>query len=75
MSATRLELHGQFAAEEKLESALDEGLVSGAGLDVTLPEPPAPDSAFMRVARHPNVIATPHVPWAATSRCRPWPLS
>lgn len=56
---------GPLIVEEDLERALDEGLVAGAGLDVTLPEPPAPDSAFMRLAARPNVVATPHVGWAS----------
>ncbi len=56
---------GGLINEEDLEEALDRELVSGAGLDVTLPEPPAPDSAFMRLARRPNVICTPHVAWAS----------
>lgn len=57
---------GGLIVEEDLEAALDAGQVSAAGLDVTLPEPPAPDSAFMRLARRPNVICTPHVAWAST---------
>lgn len=56
---------GGLIVEEDLEVALDEGLVSAAGLDVTLPEPPAPDSAFMRLATRKNVICTPHVAWAS----------
>ncbi|PRY24184.1 glycerate dehydrogenase [Aliiruegeria haliotis] len=56
---------GPLIVEEDLEVALDRGLVSGAGLDVTLPEPPAPDGAFMRLARRPDTIATPHVAWAS----------
>lgn len=56
---------GGLIVEEDLEAALEAGLVSGAGLDVTLPEPPAPDSAFMRLAKRPNVICTPHVGWAS----------
>lgn len=56
---------GGLIVEEDLERALDEGLVGGAGLDVTLPEPPAMDSAFMRLAKRPNVIATPHIAWAS----------
>lgn len=56
---------GGLIVEEDLEAALDAGLVRAAGLDVTLPEPPAPDSAFMRLARRPNVICTPHVAWAS----------
>lgn len=57
---------GGLIVEEDLEVALDEGLVSAAGLDVTLPEPPAPDSTFMRLAARRNVICTPHVAWAST---------
>lgn len=56
---------GGLIVEEDLEIALDEGLVAGAGLDVTLPEPPAPESAFMRLAARKNVICTPHVAWAS----------
>ncbi|MCA0406972.1 MAG: glycerate dehydrogenase, partial [Proteobacteria bacterium] len=56
---------GGLIVEEDLEVALDEGLISAAGLDVTLPEPPAPDSAFMRLAKRKNVICTPHVAWAS----------
>lgn len=56
---------GPLIVDEDLERALDAGQVGGAGLDVTLPEPPAPDSAFMRLARRPDVIATPHIAWAS----------
>lgn len=56
---------GGLVVEADLERALDEGLVSGAGIDVTQPEPPAADSVIMRLARRPNVILTPHVAWAS----------
>lgn len=56
---------GGLIVEEDLEAALDAGLVSAAGLDVTLPEPPASGSAFMRLATRKNVICTPHVAWAS----------
>jgi glycerate dehydrogenase len=56
---------GGLVDEEALELALDEGLVSGAGIDVTLPEPPPADGPLMRVARRRNVIVTPHVAWAS----------
>jgi glycerate dehydrogenase len=56
---------GGLVDEADLVRALDEGLISGAGFDVTLGEPPAPDSPLMRVASRPNVILTPHVAWAS----------
>lgn len=56
---------GPLIVEADLEEALDRGLVSGAGLDVTLPEPPEPDSVLMRLANRPDVIVTPHVAWAS----------
>ncbi|SNT31175.1 D-2-hydroxyacid dehydrogenase [Tropicimonas sediminicola] len=56
---------GPLIRDEDLEIALDRGLVGGAGLDVTMPEPPAKDSAFMRLARRPDTIVTPHIAWAS----------
>lgn len=56
---------GGLVDEHALVQALDEGLVSGAGFDVAVGEPPAPDSPLMRAARRPNVILTPHVAWAS----------
>ena len=56
---------GGLVVEEDLERALEEGLISGAGFDVTTPEPPPPDSIIMRIARRPNVIITPHIAWGS----------
>lgn len=56
---------GGLVDEADLERALDEGLVAGAGLDVTLPEPPPADSVIMRLATRRNVIVTPHTAWAS----------
>ncbi|HTH99156.1 MAG TPA: D-2-hydroxyacid dehydrogenase, partial [Stellaceae bacterium] len=56
---------GGIIAEEDLETALREGLIAGAGIDVTLPEPPAADATIMRIAALPNAIVTPHVAWAS----------
>ncbi len=56
---------GGLVDEEDLERALDAVQVSGAGFDVTLPEPPPRDSPLMRMARRPNVLVTPHTAWAS----------
>lgn len=56
---------GGIIVEEDLVTALDEGLISGAGIDVTMPEPPPADGPLMRIAARPNVIVTPHVAWAS----------
>ncbi|WP_448191092.1 D-2-hydroxyacid dehydrogenase [Azospirillum sp. sgz301742] len=56
---------GGLVDEEDLVTALDEGLISGAGFDVTVSEPPPMDNPLMRVAGRPNVILTPHVAWAS----------
>jgi len=56
---------GGLVDETALVRALDEGLISGAGFDVTDGEPPAPDSPMMHIAQRPNVIVTPHVAWAS----------
>lgn len=56
---------GGLVDEQALEQALDEGLIAGAGFDVTDGEPPAADSPMMRIATRPNVILTPHVAWAS----------
>ncbi|MGV2291694.1 D-2-hydroxyacid dehydrogenase [Trinickia sp. YCB016] len=56
---------GGLVDEGALVQALDEGLISGAGFDVTDGEPPRMDSPLMRIAGRPNVILTPHVAWAS----------
>ncbi|WP_404400387.1 D-2-hydroxyacid dehydrogenase [Pelagibacterium halotolerans] len=56
---------GGLVDEEALERALELGQVSGAGVDVTSPEPPPADSTIMRIARRENVIVTPHTGWAS----------
>jgi D-3-phosphoglycerate dehydrogenase / 2-oxoglutarate reductase len=47
--------------EAALLRALDEGVIAGAGIDVFTSEPPAPDSTASQLAKHPKVVATPHL--------------
>jgi len=56
---------GGLVNEADLVTALDEGLIGGAGFDVLTKEPPAPDNPILTVIDRPNVILTPHVAWAS----------
>ncbi|KAL7955177.1 phosphoglycerate dehydrogenase [Trichoderma compactum] len=47
--------------EAALVKALDEGWIAGAGIDVFTSEPPKPDSAAGQIAKHPKVVASPHL--------------
>ena len=47
--------------EADLRAALDEGLIAGAGLDVTVEEPMPRSSPLFGA---PNCLITPHIAWA-----------
>lgn len=49
---------GGVVVEKDLIAALQAGTIFAAGLDVTDPEPPAPDSPLFRV---PNLVLAPHI--------------
>lgn len=51
---------GPIVDEDALVTALDDGEIKAAGLDVFDPEPPRADSLFRD---HPKVVTTPHVAW------------
>lgn len=55
---------GPLVDENALLDALNRGMISGAGIDVAMPEPPPVDGPLMQIARHPNAIVTPHIAWA-----------
>lgn len=52
---------GPLVDEKALAVALNEGVISGAGLDVLSQEPPLADNPIMAAK---NVVITPHVSWA-----------
>jgi glycerate dehydrogenase len=56
---------GGLVDEADLVTALDEGLIAGAGFDVLTSEPPLPDNPLLSVLERPNVIVTPHTAWAS----------
>lgn len=56
---------GGLVDEADLVAALERGLISGAGFDVTDGEPPEPASPLMRAASRHDLILTPHVAWAS----------
>lgn len=55
---------GGLIQEEALASALREGRIGGAALDVLSREPPPPGHPLL-AADIPNLILTPHVAWAS----------
>ena len=55
---------GGLIVDEALAAALREGLIGGAGIDATVPEPPPADHPFMALVGRPDFILTPHVAWA-----------
>jgi len=54
---------GEIVDQVALIQALQEGLIAGAGLDVTVDDPIAPDNPFLNMS---NVILTGHSAWYST---------
>ncbi|KAF2719233.1 phosphoglycerate dehydrogenase [Polychaeton citri CBS 116435] len=52
---------GGMIDETALLSALEEGSIAGAGIDVFTSEPPQPGGSAARLIEHPRTVATPHL--------------
>ncbi len=55
---------GGIVNEGDLARALDDGLISGAGVDVLTEEPPRKSNPLLS-CKHPNLIVTPHNAWGS----------
>lgn len=58
-------VRGGLIDSQALVHALKAGLIRGAGIDVTDPEPPPSDHPFMQILDRDDFIMTPHVAWAS----------
>ncbi len=56
---------GGLIDEAALVTALTEGLIAGAAIDVLPAEPPPDDHPFLALVDRPDFILTPHVGWAS----------
>ena len=55
---------GGIVAEQDLLTAIQEGIIAGAGVDVLTEEPPRNGNPLLDVAL-PNLLVTPHCAWAS----------
>lgn len=63
---------GPVVNEEDLYTALTEGMIAGAGLDVLSKEPMTQDNPLGKIKDSDKLIITPHMAWASTearTRC------
>ncbi len=56
---------GPLIDDDALVAAMDEGLISGAAVDVLNAEPPPADHPLLTLLDRPNFMMTPHVAWAS----------
>lgn len=62
---------GPVVNNRDLYTALEEGIIAGAGLDVLEKEPIAADNPLVKIQDSRRLFITPHLAWASTeARCR-----
>lgn len=57
---------GAIVNSKDLVEAVDEGVISGAGIDVYPNEPPLTDDPFMNIKHPERFVLSPHIAWAST---------
>ena len=56
---------GAIVNEPDLYTALTEGSIAGAGLDVLCKEPMNPENPLLKIQDSNKLIITPHIAWAS----------
>jgi glycerate dehydrogenase len=56
---------GGIVNEADLVTALEQGLIAGAGFDVATEEPIKNDNPLLTLLEYPNFILTPHIAWTS----------
>ena len=56
---------GAIVDEQDLYTALTEGEITGAALDVLAQEPMDPENPLLKIQDSSRLIITPHIAWAA----------
>ena len=56
---------GPIVVEEDLAKALEEGMITAAGLDVLAVEPMSESNPLRRIKDSGRLIITPHIAWAS----------
>ena len=58
-------MFGAIIDETALAKAIDEGVISGAAIDVYSEEPPAEKSPVLSVKNKDRIVYTPHIAWSS----------
>ena len=56
---------GAIVVEQDLADAVDNGVISGAGIDVFVTEPVPSDHPYLKMSHPERMLLTPHIAWAS----------